>query len=73
MSICNRCCNSAVDLSTGDKVREQFKCGKVTVTKPTDEELSKAGKSLRLQIGDTADPYNQLKVDIKDLFKYEGL
>lgn len=56
----------AVDLSTGDKVREQFKFGKVTVTEPTAEELAKAGKSLRLQIGDTADPYNQLEVDIKD-------
>ncbi len=56
----------AVDLSTGDKVREQFKFGKVTVTEPTDEELAKAGKSLRLQIGDTADDYNQLEVDIKD-------
>ncbi len=56
----------AVDLSTGDKVREQFKFGKVTVTEPTAEELAKAGKSLRLQIGDTADDYNQLEVDIKD-------
>jgi len=56
----------AVDLSTGDKVREQFKFGKVTVTEPTDEELAKAGKSLRLQIGDTAEDFNQLEVDIKD-------
>ena len=56
----------AVDLSTGNKVREQFKFGKVTVTEPTAEELAKAGKSLRLQIGDTADDYNQLEVDIKD-------
>ena len=53
-------------MSTCDKVREQFKFGKVTVTEPTAEELAKAGKSLRLQIGDTADDYNQLEVDIKD-------
>ena len=56
----------AVDLSTQDKVREQFKFGKLTVTEPTDEELAKAGKSLTLQIGDTADEFNQLVVDIKD-------
>ena len=56
----------AVDLTTGANVREQFKFGKVTVTEPTAEELAKAGKSLTLQIGDTADSFNQLVVDIKD-------
>lgn len=58
--------DKAVDLSTRDKIAEQFGFSSFTVKEPTAEELAKAGKSLRLQIGDTADPYNQLKVDIKD-------
>ena len=56
----------AVDLSTRDKIAEQFGFSSFTVKEPTAEELAKAGKSLRLQIGDTADDYNQLEVDIKD-------
>ena len=58
--------DKAVDLSTRDKIAEQFGFSSFTVKEPTDEELAKAGKSLRLQIGDTADSYNQLEVDIKD-------
>ena len=58
--------DKAVDLSTRDKIAEQFGFSRFTVKEPTAEELAKAGKSLRLQIGDTADDYNQLEVDIKD-------
>ncbi len=58
--------DKAVDLSTRDKIAEQFGFSSFTVKEPTAEELAKAGKSLRLQIGDTADDYNQLEVDIKD-------
>ncbi len=58
--------DKAVDLSTRDKIAEQFGFSNFTVKEPTSEELAKAGKSLRLQIGDTADDYNQLEVDIKD-------
>ena len=58
--------DKAVDLSTRDKIAEQFGFSNFAVKEPTAEELAKAGKSLRLQIGDTADPYNQLEVDIKD-------
>ncbi|MEY8320816.1 flagellin [Lachnospiraceae bacterium 46-61] len=58
--------DKAVDLSTRDKIAEQFGFSNFAVKEPTAEELAKAGKSLRLQIGDTADSYNQLEVDIKD-------
>ena len=58
--------DKAADLSTRDKIAEQFGFSSFTVKEPTAEELAKAGKSLRLQIGDTADDYNQLEVDIKD-------
>ena len=56
----------AVDLGSVAKIAEQFGFSSFTVTEPTDEELAKAGKSLTLQIGDTADSFNQLVVDIKD-------
>ena len=58
--------DKAVDLSTRDKIAEQFGFSNFAVKEPTEEEVAKAGKSLTLQIGDTADKFNQLVVDIKD-------
>ncbi len=50
-----------VDLSTKEKIEAQLSCTKTTVTPPKE-----GAKGLRLQIGDTSDPYNQLEVNIAD-------
>jgi len=54
------------DLSTYDKVKEQFQFGSATIRNTTATEKAKGGKSLTLQIGDTAESFNQLEVDVKD-------
>ncbi len=50
-----------VDLTSKEKIEAQLGATTVTVTAPKE-----GAKGLRLQIGDTSDPYNQLEVNIAD-------
>ena len=50
---------SAADLTSKDNIEKQLNLMKATSTPAK-------GKGLRLQIGDTSDPYNQLTVDVAD-------
>ena len=54
--------SSKVDLSTFDKVKEQFMYG--TAEQVTE---AKMGSALTLQIGDTSDSFNQMKVNVGDM------
>ena len=53
------------DLSTGNGIQKQIQTG--TFAAKTVKAATGSGKGLTLQIGDTADSYNQLKVSLGDM------